>query len=78
VRLCNHDFPHERARIVRKICALFCAHICTGFAAIPGIEYRRSDDRHRNRQPWRERPLRTRGGRFPARPRGALTPCLLL
>ena len=32
----------------------------------------------RQRQPWRERPLRTRAGPFAARPAGSLTPCLLL
>ena len=33
-----------------------------------------SDDRHGHRQPWRERPLRTRAGPFPARAPGSLTP----
>jgi hypothetical protein len=35
-----------------------------------------SDEDHL--QPWRERPLRTGAGRFPARVLGSLTPCFLL
>jgi hypothetical protein len=74
VRLCDQDFPHERDRIVRKICAPFRARMWTRFAAMPGptTDAQTTDTGHR--QPWRERPLRSRGGPFPARAPGPPTP----
>ena len=75
VRLRDQDFPHERDRIVRTMCVRSRAHMCGTIRAPSGHDdatLRRPTQRHR--QPWRERPLRTRAGPFPARAPGSLTP----
>ena len=68
------NFPHERDQIVRTKWATIGATSATQITARLDAEQRPHRQRHRHRQPWRERPLRTRAGPLEARAPGSLTP----
>lgn len=70
----GNSFRTNGNRVVRKIWVAIERVRCRKHAPLLAAEHAVSDNLKRQRQPWRERPLRTGAGPHRARAAGSLTP----